>query len=276
MPSIHGNGIPTLNNYAEALHHWELAKPWRDDLFSRPLTYHRRKRHMSIRKGVGEVIICRLYETDLVTYHPDGAISLEVYKSMSTNTFLARLLPDSIRTQFSCPDASVVWVHKTGYEHGLRYENCIGFNMPDRGPFKLVRQTERNALGIEWVPSPETPPETFTLVKVNLQRAAKALKARGYYDFRAWLPAALGLVGESITDAEKSVSFTPRHALLRMLEDRSKWYACFISKDARTVSRTYSVLMRELRNLIYEEDDCFDKTELPYLTSSMQANWRRR
>jgi hypothetical protein len=60
---------------------------------------NRRKKEANIRE-VGDTIICRLYETDVVTYHKDGRIEvrLDGWVSQSTAAFIsAALEPTSLR-----------------------------------------------------------------------------------------------------------------------------------------------------------------------------------
>lgn len=93
--SISTEGIPTLNNYAEAVRHFERVKPWRGK-DERPIG-NRTHRAKIIHRLLDGSIACRLYSTDVVTYHPDNTISVEFYDSRSTCEFASRILPWELR-----------------------------------------------------------------------------------------------------------------------------------------------------------------------------------
>lgn len=81
----------------DAKAHHDSIVPMRTDGV-RPIG-KRRKKEANIRE-VGDTIICRLYETDVVTYHKDGRIEvrLDGWVSQSTAAFIsAALEPTSLR-----------------------------------------------------------------------------------------------------------------------------------------------------------------------------------
>lgn len=92
---IDTKGIRTFNSYKEASD-WEAAvKPVRGDANNtKPLGF-RHKKHMNIRREENGDIIIRLYSTDIITYHPNGTITLDHggYKTLSTVSLMQAVLP---------------------------------------------------------------------------------------------------------------------------------------------------------------------------------------
>ena len=87
----------SLHNWMDAKAHHDSIKPIRTDGV-RPIG-NRRKKEADIREEA-DAIICRLYETDVVTYHKDGRIEvrLDGWVSQSTAAFIsAALEPTSLR-----------------------------------------------------------------------------------------------------------------------------------------------------------------------------------
>lgn len=93
--------MPSLLNYEQALEHYNNTIPIRgSDL--RPIcegANGRRKKHMQICKRItkqrGVVIACRLYDTDLLEFHPNGDIFITTgeWCSQSSLHFINALLP---------------------------------------------------------------------------------------------------------------------------------------------------------------------------------------
>jgi len=93
--------MPSLLNYEQALEHYNNTIPIRgSDL--KPIcegANGRRKKHMQICKRItkqrGVVIACRLYDTDLLEFHPNGDIFITTgeWCSQSSLHFINALLP---------------------------------------------------------------------------------------------------------------------------------------------------------------------------------------
>jgi hypothetical protein len=84
-------------NWMDAKTHHDCIKPIRTDGI-RPIG-NRRKKEANIRE-VGDTIICRLYNTDVVTYHKSGPIEVHIngWVSQSTSAFIsAALTPCGLR-----------------------------------------------------------------------------------------------------------------------------------------------------------------------------------
>lgn len=89
------NDLPTLRNYAEALK-WEKAvtpiRGRKADNQCKPLG-NRKKTYAAVRKEEGKVV-CKLYHTDVLTYHEDGRIEITMdgWASQTTMAFVESLL----------------------------------------------------------------------------------------------------------------------------------------------------------------------------------------
>ena len=95
--SITTYDMPVLNTYEKALAHYESIKPIRGKDWLRPIINTlngRRRQHMQIIKHRDETIACRLYDTDVLTYFPDGEIHFTSggYPTTSTHQFASAIL----------------------------------------------------------------------------------------------------------------------------------------------------------------------------------------
>lgn len=91
---IDTKGIRTFNSYKEASD-WEAAvKPVRGDANNTKPLGPRNKKHINIRKENDDIVI-RLYHTDVITYHPNGTITLDHggYNTLSTVSLMQAVLP---------------------------------------------------------------------------------------------------------------------------------------------------------------------------------------
>ena len=87
--------MPQLRSYEQALKHYESIKPIRGSNNLRPIcatTNGRRKKHMQIIKR-DDAIACRLYNTDVLTFHKDGVVEYYSggYISNSTHAFASSI-----------------------------------------------------------------------------------------------------------------------------------------------------------------------------------------
>lgn len=90
--------IPCLYNWMDASAHESEVKPIRGRPNCKPLG-KRSKTHQTIRRGENDSLICRLYETDVVVYHKDGRIDINLngWASQTTMNFIYNLLRVGIR-----------------------------------------------------------------------------------------------------------------------------------------------------------------------------------
>lgn len=102
--------IPHLYNWMDASAYEAEVKPIRGRLDCKPLG-KRSKTHQTIRRDhADESVICRLYNTDVVTYHKDGRIEVNFggWGSQTTTGFVSALLKVWVRI---CHKR--VWMHST-------------------------------------------------------------------------------------------------------------------------------------------------------------------
>jgi hypothetical protein len=90
------SGISRLNNYAQAKEWYEAVEPIRGTGRNgglKPLG-HRNRTHFQILKGTDDEIKCRLYDTDVVTFFPDGRIFIKdaTYITQTTANFISDVL----------------------------------------------------------------------------------------------------------------------------------------------------------------------------------------
>lgn len=93
----------SVADYKSAKAYLDAMKPWRgetDTYDERPLK-HRRARHLGVRIDREGVIRFRLHRTDVVQFYPDGSILLDVFSSLTTDTFANAVLDIDIRCSFT-------------------------------------------------------------------------------------------------------------------------------------------------------------------------------
>lgn len=169
--SIHN--VPRIGSYASAMRHWEKAKPWRGrDDNVRPLGDARRKFHNSVRK-VGDDIVYRLYDTDVVTYHKDGSISVVPYHSKLTTSFADRLLPDGIRAYFNARIGCCIQVMGWFY---LMNERST-----------LVLNRSYGSLSAWVISNLDEATMPFEKEIIDRKLSRKLLLATNYHEFAMWL-----------------------------------------------------------------------------------------
>ena len=94
--------LPSLRTYEEAVAHYESIVPIRGNADNvRPIcatTNGRRKKHMAIRKYVEGSVACQLYDTDVVTFEPDGDVIFrsDGYATATTHGFANGILRDGV------------------------------------------------------------------------------------------------------------------------------------------------------------------------------------
>jgi len=95
--------VPRLLDYAEAVAHEASIKPIRGRSPETKPIGDRRNQHKIIRKDPDGSIACRLYRTDVVTFHEDGRIEVcwGGYVTQTTSSFISKLLGTSTALQHS-------------------------------------------------------------------------------------------------------------------------------------------------------------------------------
>jgi hypothetical protein len=86
--------LPCLRNWHIAEQHEQSIKPIRGrSLECKPIG-NRRHQHLTIRRGSDETIICRMYRTDVLTYHKSGWITVNLggWVTQTTLAFISSVL----------------------------------------------------------------------------------------------------------------------------------------------------------------------------------------
>lgn len=165
--------IPSLNTFEEAKRYYLSVAPtrgWVNTPGSPRFLAERTNKNKTIRMTQDRVI-CRLYRTDVVTYHSDNTVEIEPYASTVTNDFAAKLLARwaNVRTQMVSPLGPILWLGQRGYKF----------------PGASLRVTQNAEIAEN-----SNTPDTFTKYGVNTAVMNTAYRETGYRDFQAWHQAA--------------------------------------------------------------------------------------
>lgn len=222
---IDTTGIRTFFNYKEASD-WEAAvKPVRGDKNNTKPLGPRNKKHINIRRAENGDIIIRLYHTDVITYKPNGEITLDHggYKTQSTASLMMAVLPWGVRPHLY---HGAMWMRGEYVEVG---EN--NNSVTHTGHFRLPRKAV-----IEF--NPETRnyrihnPEPVYVHHID--RKNKKLVTKEYAPFLAYFKAIAALRAEdgdiTLGDGERAPYLRPQDLDDRMKsDDPADHYDAFLS-----------------------------------------------
>ena len=123
--------LPCLYNWMDAVATERDIKPIRGRSPECKPLGKRRNTHVTIRKGDNEAIICRLYNTDVVTYHKDGriVIQLDGWSSQTTMAFIEEVL--GVR---GCIRHNHAWIGAT--RQGSRQEGMYALHTHEDNIFR--------------------------------------------------------------------------------------------------------------------------------------------
>lgn len=178
MFAYNGGDLPNLQNYGDAFRCWSNADQWRDsrrEWDGRKLDGN--KRHVTIRKGNNDQIMCRYHATDVVVYYKDGRIDVNCsYGSRSTDEFIWRLLLGSQVYCRSNERQPVAWIRQDG---GYLVDGDIAkFALDEDGDYKLTN-----------------PAPIFTYA-LKPAVAKQVRNSYGFDDFKAWRKMTIAVNGE--------------------------------------------------------------------------------
>ena len=135
------SSIYRIRDYAEALHREENIKPIRGTSL-KPIG-PRRYNNMLIRKDADANIHCRLYDTDVVTFKPDGEIVVRIngWASTTTTEFASAVLGETFVLIRNHVWVKARWPDDSGGERGdfpllTHGENL--FSRRDDGRFRIL------------------------------------------------------------------------------------------------------------------------------------------
>ena len=268
--------LPNIDCYADAYKYWEKIKPWRGhDTNERPLA-GRNKKHMTIRIGRSDEVICQLHRTDVVTYWPDGRLELGCYSSVSTDMFARALTPSDITTMFNQEYPCVV-VGSMGYWNGSSWVRNVNQIVYPIGNTMFMRQIEDVWQSVEV--NGHKPP-TFEVYKRDIKKANAALKKHNYSDFKAFMTVrlALNLTGDVSLDRRN-----PTGALAILDGGPVAWTSLkvcptMMDRWGRIVSNDHSLsrVLDEMLLAVYRVEDCIVVTDVPYFTSLAEVKTMSR
>lgn len=217
---IDTKGIRTFSNYKEASDWEALVKPVRGDKNNTKPLGPRHKKHMNIRRE-GEDVVIRLYSTDIITYHPNGTITLDHggYQTLSTVSLMQAVLP---------------WGVYPHLYHGymwMRGEYKDENGELHTGHFRLPRKAviERNPETHNYRIDNPVPVYTHSIDRKN-----KKLVTKEYAPFLAYFKAIAALRAEDgeivLGDGERSPYLRPHDLDDRMRsDDPADHYDAFLS-----------------------------------------------
>ena len=247
---MYGNNLelPTdrMLSHESAHNKWASIKPirGRSDQNTRPLT-NRRNDNLTIRQDPNtNDIAVRLYNTDVITYHTDGTITLDPYGSVLTNRLVWSILGPHVNPHWSHSKPHVTNVNGR-YYHTPQYAHI----QPHNDGWTLIGGSK-----------------PIEVPYLNRKLAKQALKDHDYNTFVVWLETQIRL---GLDPRHRSWRTSPfRHtpsALINYLNDGPTGWA----EVAQRMS-TRCELKRELESIrlaIYQYEMCYEDTVYEYFDS---------
>ncbi len=107
--------LPCLRNWHIAEQHEQSIKPIRGRSPECKPIGNRRHQHLTIRRGSDESIICRMYRTDVLTYHKDGRIEIDLgwWVTQTTLAFISSVLGRQVVQRHGRP-----WIYARAVVNG--------------------------------------------------------------------------------------------------------------------------------------------------------------
>lgn len=223
----------------------------RADDNERPLA-RRGNNNLTIRM-VGENVVVRLYQTDVITYYPNGVIHLEPYASVLTNRVVREILwprvsPHWADRNYPMPD------HIT--EVGGLYYNTPRFAEVRHGTSGTVLVSGD---------------EPIRVPSLDRKKAREVLRESRYDEFRVWLMTLvrLGVDPRSMTYQYSSVS-----AQKYLAAGEEGWRELAERLGRR---KPVDAVLASLRRELYEAEGCYHYDTVPCFRSydELQAAFSR-
>lgn len=199
--TIHAHHVDQADNYSTALRRWSQADPCRKTEPFEKWMGTSNQRGITIRcDGDGHPVRYRYHSTDIVTYHPDGRITLIPYNSASTDRLCDAILPSAIRVDYTHPVGLLIGTStiQEGWGGWHNWISPYGKVFNAKAEVTLCPHTEATdeATRRDWVGGwvletedhrgrPTTVPFQWPVVDQKLLR--DTYKAAGYPAFRAWV-----------------------------------------------------------------------------------------
>lgn len=227
-------------SYEQAVSKYESIVPIRGRAVdTRPLA-NRRSDSLIIRRLNGGSIAIRLYQTDIITYNPDGTIDLEPYSSALTSEAVTAVLrAGRVRAQYTASVGPVLWVRGKGYT--------------TKGVFTLDENLNLVAGSVP-----------FTRYHVDRAKAKAARELSGYNQFALWLNTTIRLGVDPRGRSESRFGMATAFGMLRDV----KYYRELAASMPSWVSAEGA--LTSLRQQVYRYYDCIVETEVPFVESHAQ------
>ncbi len=163
MFAINPSNLPRVASWQQAKDFWERAKPLKINPDQRFLAGSRDLSKLVIRHP-GEAYAFRYHRTDVVTYHPDGRLTIRPWSSLSTVLFARRLCPSYLSIKGSSDP-------RRGYAY-FQVNNC-------RTKSEFVVDTFEERL------LPETLEVDYHVIRVSQRGGEYTARARKFVEIRA-------------------------------------------------------------------------------------------
>lgn len=215
---------------------------------TRPLG-QRRNDNLTIRvlPNTNSVAI-RLYHTDIITYHDDGTIDLEVYSSRLTDETVGAIFRGAVWTSYTNPVGPILWTRSSA-------TNNFGGYLID-GARGATLDKNLNLIGGS---------KPFTRYNVN-RRAANAACAKGFDQFKLWVQTQVRL-GIDPRQGERWGTVHLSNMALACLDEPDRY-----ADIARGMSTyvTVDAHLDAIRHQVLQYHDCIEETEVPHITDYKQ------
>lgn len=246
-----------MPDYEAAVRKHGFIKPVRGraDDNERPLA-RRGNGNLTIRM-VGESVVVRLYQTDVITYFPDGLIHLEPYASVLTNRVVREIL---------WPRVSPHWADRNyPMPNHITEVGGLYYNTPR---FAEVRYGPTGAVLVRG-------DEPIRVPSLNREKARAVLRESRYDEFRVWLMTTVRLGVDPRRPATRQPPYQSITPMQRCLAEGGDGWRELAERLGRTMS--LDATLDGLRRELYEAEGCYQYDTVPHFRSygEMQAAFSR-
>ena len=283
--------------YDHALADWEKAGRWRgfDDTDERKLNRKSSGRHMGLTLRDNGDIAFRLYNTDVVIWHPEvngvASVTIEPYASLATHRFIQAYGPNCLIPSF---------LKRGNHSRDMVMSTHVGA-WKQQKLFKMTGDPVRwEFIGDRWEPVPGPGLGKFEVSKIDRRAARAACLKHGFKDVEGFVWAACLTTGYKQGTPRPSKgepaymtvardlrdSYYGAHRIVNLLKDRSLWPALVYASDllpednefrakwgrrCRYTPETHArKITAAVRRAIYNVEDVVHTIEVDHFTSFAQ------
>lgn len=168
--------LPCLRNWHIAEQHEKSIKPIRNRSPECKPIGDRRHQHRTIRRGADESIICRMYRTDVLTYHKDGRIEIDLggWITQTTLGFISSVLGQRVVRRYGLP-----WIYARAVVNGGAGESNVieGYHpLHTHGPNVLTHYELNTRMLVLQNPAPNKTHRINRAGANNVRKQYKAFK----------------------------------------------------------------------------------------------------